>query len=173
MSELDRFDETELEESERFHIVDDQTAEWALQQIRNAYDEMAKWKAFYDDRYQKVVNSCELTIANMESLLQSYFDTVPHKETKTQESYQLPSGKLVFKKQAPEYKKNDPEVIEWLLNNGGEKFVKTVPVLDWAALKKCITVVGETVADENGEVIPGLKAVEREDVFKVELKREE
>ena len=78
MSELNRFDEAELEESERFHITDDQTAEWALQQIRNAYDEMAKWKAFYDDRYQKVVNSCELTIANMESLLQSYFDTGPH-----------------------------------------------------------------------------------------------
>ena len=173
MSELDRFDEAELEESERFHIVDDQTAEWALQQIKNAYDEMAKWKVFYDDRYQKVVNSCELTISNMESLLQSYFDTVPHKETKTQESYQLPSGKLVFKKQAPEYKKNDQEVIGWLLNNRGERFVKAVPVLDWAALKKTITVVGETVADENGEVIPGITAIERENVFKVELKKEE
>lgn len=170
MSELEYIPEENID---RFHIEDDQTAEWALQQIKNAEEEKAKWKAFYAERKKAVDATCDLTIANMEALLQTYFASVPHKVTDTQENYQLPSGKLVFKKQAPEYDRNDSEVIEWLQNNGGGKFVKMVPVLDWAGLKKTLTVLGEDVADENGVVIPCIKAIRREDVFKVELKKED
>ena len=164
---------TEEDVSEgRFKIEDDQTAEWALKQIRNAYEEMAKWKEFYDSRYQAVCSSCELTIANMEAMLQSYFENVPHKVTKTQENYALPSGKLVVKKQEPEYERDDDKIIEWLEQNGGEKYVKTKKALDWSGLKGNVMVIGETVTDANGEIIPGLKATERPDVFKVELKKE-
>jgi len=157
---------------EHFVIEDDQQAEWAMEQIRNAQEEKAKWKAFYEDRYQKVEATCDLTIANMESMLQSYFEKVPHKVTKTQENYALPSGKLVFKKQEPEYHREDSEVIDWLKKNGGEKFVKTKETLDWTALKKTITVVGDAVADEDGQIMP-ITVVERPDIFKVEMKKED
>ena len=171
MSEAIKFTEEEMN-IEHFKIEDDQTAEWAMKQIKNAMDEMAKWKEFYDSRYRAVCESCELTIANMESLLQTYFDTVPHKVTKTQENYALPSGKLVVKKQEPVYERDDDSVIEWLEQNGKEKFVKTKKALDWAGLKDHVMVIGETVTDENGEIIPGIKATEREPIFKVELKKE-
>lgn len=173
-SAIEYFDEGELREAEdRFKIEDDQTAEWALQKIREAEAEKAKWKKFYDERYNAVCSSCDLTIANLTSLLQSFFATVPHKQTKTQESYALPGGKLVFKKQEPEYERKDKEIIDWLKQNKGEKYIKVQEALDWAALKKTLTVAGETVASEDGEIIPGIKAIERDDVFKIELKKED
>ena len=170
MSEL--MEELLTEDENRYRITNDQEAEWAIKQIKNANEEKEKWTAFYDERKKAVKATCDLTIQNMESLLQSYFATVPHKKTDTQESYQLPGGKLVFKQQQPEYDRNDAEVIEWLQTKAGGKFVNMVPVLDWAAMKKTLTVAGETVADADGQIIPGIKAIERDDVFKVELRKE-
>lgn len=155
-----------------FRVEDDQTAEWCMEQIRNAKEEKEKWKAFYADRLEKVNETCDLTIANMEAMLQSYFETVPHKVTKTQENYALPSGKLVIKKQEPVYERDDEEVISWLKENGGERFIKVKETLDWAELKGTLNVVGDIVSDSNGQYIPCIKSTERPDIFKVELKKE-
>lgn len=155
-----------------FRVTDDQTADWCMEQIRNANEEKAKWKEFYDSRYKAVCESCDLTIANMEAMLHWYFDTVPHKVTKTQENYALPSGKLVVKKQEPEYERDEEALVEWLKANGGETFVKVKETVDWAGLKGTLSVIGETVADANGQIIPCIKATERPSVFKVELKKE-
>ena len=167
-------DEDNGDEQFRPHFVieDDQVAEWAMEQIRQANEEKAKWKQFYDERYQRVCNEADRTIANMEAVLQTYFEKVPHKVTKTQENYTLPSGKLVMKRQEPEYKRTDADVIKWLKDNGGEKYVVNKEVLDWASLKKSLTIVGDMVADEDGQMIPCIEVVERPDVFKVELKKE-
>jgi phage host-nuclease inhibitor protein Gam len=97
---------------------------------------------------------------------------VPHKVTKTQENYALPSGKLVFKKQQPEYTRDDAALVEWLKENGGEQYVITKESVDWSSLKATLNVVGDTVADKNGQVIPCISVEERPDVFKVELRKE-
>jgi len=170
MSELMKEFEEQTEGS--FRVEDDLTAEWCMTQIRNANEEKAKWKEFYDSRYQSVCETCDRTIESMEAMLHGYFDKVPHKVTKTQENYALPSGKLVFKRQEPEYTREDGDVIEWLKANGGERFIKTKETLDWASLKPTLNVVGEMVADANGAVIPCIKVKERPDIFKVELKKE-
>lgn len=151
-----------------FHITDDSVAEWAIRQKLNAEAEKAKWKAHYDTMYARIAATCDATIANMEHYLREYFDTVPHKVTDTQESYRLPSGKLVIKHQECEFERDDAEVIKWLKANGGEKFIKTKETLDWAGLKKSLSVMSETVADNHGVIIPCIKAVERPDVFKIE-----
>jgi len=162
----------EIEETESmFHVKDDMTAEWCMTQIRNAQAEKAKWKQFYEERIQSVNEACDLTIANMEAMLHAYFDSVPHKVTKTQENYALPSGKLVVKKQEPEYERDDEALIAWLKANGGDVYVKTKESVDWAALKGTLTVMDGTVADADGQIIPCVKATERPDVFKVELKK--
>ena len=158
--------------AQHYTVENDQDAEWCIQQIKNAEEEKKKWKEFYDDRYQKVCATCDLTIANMECVLQTYFDKVPHKTTKTQENYQLPSGKLVIKKQAPEYERDDEQILDWLHRSGKEQFVKTKETVDWSGLKSTLNIVGETASDEFGEIVPGLKVIEREDIFKVELKKE-
>ena len=40
--------------------------------------------------------------------------------------------------------------------------------LDWSGLKKTIQIAGETAANEDGEIIPGIKVVEREQTFTIE-----
>ena len=158
----------EIEKDEKFVIDDDQKAEWALEQIRNAEEEKARWKDHFAEQLARINASCDLTINNMKEMLLDYFATVPHKVTKTEESYRLPSGKMVMKKQQPEWEKNDDELIEWLEKNKKDQFIKVKKSVDWAGLKKTLTVVGELVADDAGEIIPCVKAVERPDIFTIE-----
>ena len=167
MSELAYLEnQTETE----FVVDNDEKAEWCLLKIKQAQEDKRKWKAQYDAMYKSVEETADSTIAKMESLLMPYFEMVPHKVAKTQESYPLPSGKLVVKKQEPSFERNDDETIKWLKANGGEGFVKVKEELDWAGLKKTVAVVGDQVANQEGEFIPGIKVVPREDIFKVEVK---
>lgn len=162
---------SELRE-EMFEITDDMTAEDCMRMIRERQEEKAKWKEFYEGRIQAVNETCDMDIARLTMALMGYFQMVPHKVTKTQENYALPSGKLALKKQEPEFHRDDNELIEWLKKNGGEKYIKVKESVDWSALKGTLNVMGDTVADVNGNVIPCITAEERPDVFKVELKKE-
>jgi len=49
------------------------------------------------------------------------------------------------------------------------EYIKFKEIPDWAGLKKNVHVAGEHVVDENGEIIDGIKAVERPPVFEVEV----
>ena len=153
-------------------ITNDQEADLYLQKIKEAEESKKEWKAFYKERADAMTAECDSNISNMKAMLNSYFDKVPHKVTATQENYALPSGKLVFKKQNNDFEYEESEVIKWLEANGGEGFVKVKKSLDWASLKETLLVVGDTVADENGSVMP-IKAIEKEPVFTVELKRKQ
>jgi hypothetical protein len=169
------------EEERRFTVDDDQKAEWCLEKIREAKADLMKWIEFYVEQTDKVKAKCEARIAFFEGMLQRYFATVPHKETKTQESYALPSGKLVLKKQGPDYERDDALILAWLKANDGDRFVKTKESVDWAELKKKIDVLQLTAGDEKvteqvvftetGEVVPGITVTARPDVFKVEVKQ--
>lgn len=158
----------EIEKEEKFIIDDDQKAEWALEQIRNAQEEKARWRDHFKEQLARINESCDLTINNMTEMLRDYFDTIPHKVTKTEENYRLPSGKLVLKKQATEFDYDDAELIDWLEKNKAGQFIKTKKAVDWMALKKTLTVVGELVADDTGEIISCIHATERPDVFTIE-----
>ena len=115
----------------------------------------------------RINETCDLTIHNMKEMLRDYFETVPHKVTKTEENYRLPSGKLVMKKLGPEFDYNDTELIEWLKNNKPGQYIKTKESVDWISLKKTLTVVGEIVADDTGEIIPCITVTERPDEFTI------
>ena len=164
-------DGAEIGREYRFEVDDDRKAEWCLEKIREAENEKEKWRAYYADRLEKICREQDATIERMRGYLQAYFDTVPHKATKTQESYQLPSGKLVWKQQAPEYEKDEALILAWLKANGEEQYVKVKEAVDWAELKKRLEICGEQAAfTETGEIVPGIIVAEREPVFKVEVK---
>lgn len=121
-------------------------------------------------RAEKVGQQAEADKAYFMGLLESYFATVPHKTTKTQESYTLPGGKLIRKAQAPAYIRNDAQLLPWAKENALHK-VTEVP--DWASIKKRVTVNGTTAVDtETGEIIPGITVEQRPPVFQVSLKEE-
>ena len=158
------------DEERRFVVDDDQKAEWCIRKIAEARKEMMDWIEFYVAQTDKVKARCESRIQFFETMLEGYFRTVPHKATKTQESYQLPSGKLVVKKQAPEIERDDDQVIAWLKANCEGAHVKTKETLDWSELKKNVVFMNGCVINGDGEIIPGITVTERPDVFKVEVK---
>ena len=168
MSELLKEIPDEIDEG--FVCDDDQKAEWCLLQIKRANEEKERWKAHYKAALDSVNANCDATIANMEHYLFEYFKTVPHKVTKTEENYALPSGKIMLKAQDTSYEYNEAEVIAWLKEHG-KGFIKTKESLDWDGLKKTLTVVGDTVADDDAQIISCIKATEREPIFKVQIKK--
>ena len=159
--------------SEPFIVTDDKSAEWCIRKIREAQAEKQRWRDYYAEQQRKIDQEADGTIGYFEALLADYFDTVPHKRTKTQESYQLPGGKLVRRQQAPEYQRDEAALLPWLKQNAPE-LVKVTETPDWATLRKRLIIAtdGETVATEDGEIVPGVKAVQRPEVFRVEMKEE-
>ena len=170
MSELMNEEEI-LQEDEQitFIVDDDQKADWCLEKIREANAEKERWTAFYMDRLKKLCDAEDARIQRMEFLLQQYFRTVPHKETKTQQSYALPSGKLVYKRQQPEWTHDDSVLLPWVMENV-PNMVKVKESVDWAELKKELSVVGDAIVNADGLIVPGVTVMERPDVFKVEVK---
>ena len=170
MEDLKREELPVTEEEAGFQVDDDQKAEWCIRKIQEAKKEMMDWIDFYVAQTDKVKDKCERRIQFFEYKLMQYFGSVPHKQTKTQESYQLPSGKLVLKKQTPDFERDDELILAWLKANDENQYVNTKETVDWSELKKTLTIVGEQVAGETGEIIPGIIVTERPDVFKVEVK---
>ena len=159
---------------EEFTVTDDAAAEWCMKKIKEAESDRAMWKAHYDAQMEKVNKAADESIAYFTAKLEEYFANVPHKATKTQESYTLPGGKLIRKKQQPKFETDDEALVPWLEENFMGQLVKVKKSADWAALKKVCSVTpdGEHVATDDGEIIPGVTVTQRPDVFKVEMEAE-
>ena len=166
MSELIR-EENHIE-PEGFVIDTDAKAQWALDKIRKARKDRDMWVKWYTDKIAEIKAQTDFDTMNLERMLAEYFATVPHKKTKTQESYPLKGGKLILKTQNPEYKRNDATVIDWLKKNNMTEFVKVKEELDWAGLKDKTAALDGNIVTEDGEIVPGIEVVEREPKFMVD-----
>lgn len=163
MSELVNF------EPEGFVIDSDAKAGWALDKIREARADRDRWVKWYQDKIEEITAQTDFDTMNLERMLAEYFASVPHKKTKTQESYSLPGGKLVMKTQNPEYKRDDKTVIDWLKKNNGGEFIKVKEELAWADLKAKTAAFEGHIVTEDGEIIPGIEVIERPEKFIVEV----
>lgn len=156
-------------EADSFVIDTDAKAEWALDKIREARADRDRWVKWYTDKIQEITEQTDFDTMNLERMLAEYFASVPHKKTKTQESYKLPGGKLVLKTQNPEYKRDDKAVIEWAKANNLGQFVKVEEKLAWSELKDATAVFEGHIVTEDGEIVPGVEVVNREAKFVVEV----
>ena len=173
MSEVVEKMDFEEFEDEGYSIKDDRGAEYALKRIKNTQDEVDKFRAYYDEQIQKMQERADGIAGFYLAHLERYFNQVPHKTTKTMESYELPSAKLVLKQQSPEFVRDDNAVLEWCHSQGNEEFIKVKESLDWAGLKKMVDVSGDkVVVGGTGEVVPGIEVVQREPKFSVTFKKE-
>lgn len=156
-----------------FAITNDQTAEWAAKKICEARADTIRWTQYYEQQLSAIRRANDDTIERMTAYLADYFDSVPHRATKTQESYQLPSCKLVRKQQQPEYVRDEEKLCEYLDRTGREYLIKITRRADWAAFKKSVTVLSDgTCVDADGDVIEGVQAFAREPMFTVDIKEE-
>lgn len=157
------------DEHDGFHVTDDKAAQWCMQKIKEAEADRAMWKKHYDAQMEKVNQAADSAVSYFTAKLEEYFANVPHKATKTQESYTLPGGKLVLKQQQPKFETDDDKLVSWLEANGRTGLVKIKKSADWATLKKSLNFVGENAVTVDGEIVPGVKVEQRPDVFKVEM----
>lgn len=86
---------------------------------------------------------------------------------KAKKSIKLPYGSISLKKQQPEFVKDESELMQYAMENNHVKFA--APSVDWETIKsKCEVKKGQLV-DENGEIVPGVKVVDRDDKFSIKL----
>lgn len=163
-------------ENEGFVIDNDVKAEWALKKIAEEKEE--------SQRYINICDSMitEYTIKKLQaseklksktsyliSQLQKYFESVPHKSSKTQETYKLPSGTLKKKLPTFEYERDEKVLGEFLKNNGFVDDYEVVIKPKWNELKKAIKIQGDKVVSaETGEIIEGITVQEKPATFLIE-----
>lgn len=157
---------------ERFVIDNDKKAEWALcaihehvveaDRLLKACDEQIQ---FYKQRKEEIAAASDRKTGYLTSLLQLYFDTVPHKSTKTQETYALPSGKLVRKLASKKMEHDDAALMQQYPD-----FVQHKPSLAWGELKKKMKIEGDVVIDTTtGEIVEAITVTETPAKFIVEV----
>ena len=143
---------------DRFVIDNDKKADWAIEQIKEKEAERDRLielaQAKIEDlklQIEELNVKCINETVYFKGALAEYFNTVPHKETKTQESYQLLSGKLIYKKPSVKINHDDEKLIEWLNDT---EYVETKKSLKWGEYKKHLVISGNDVIDgETGEVV--------------------
>ena len=150
-----------------FIIDTDEKAKWAVDRINEKREQAEYFVAWYEQKIKEIKEQAEADTAFLSGALERYFETVPHKKTKTTESYEFPGGKLVRKLQQAEYKRDDKTIIAWLKEKFGGRFVKTTESVDWAGLKDATGVFEGAIVTEDGEIVPGVEVIERPAKFEV------
>jgi hypothetical protein len=156
-----------------WHIKTDLEADWALDKIREEQAEYRRFEMVVNEKIaqlqmalSKKKDSMESSVSFFRGMLQAYFGKVPHKSTKTQETYSLPSGKLVLKSQKPEFIRDEKTLTAWVEQSAPE-FLKINKITDWEGLKEVIKTSGNNAISQDGEVIPGITIKERPKKFEV------
>lgn len=154
---------------ERFVIDDDAKADWAVRKIKEAEAEIVSWRSYYKDALEKIEKRQQNRIEYLKHMLAGYFGTVKTHDTKTQSSYDLPSGKLIRKIPGPKFDTDDAILVPWLKENGLTDFVKTEikEKAAWGDLKKTVSINGTAVVTEDGEIVPGVTVIPQEPTFEI------
>ncbi|MEY8440230.1 host-nuclease inhibitor Gam family protein [Anaerotruncus colihominis] len=184
LDELEGMDDTlwaqdEAEDAPRpaWRITDDGCADWACRKIAEEKAELDRIRELADTQIQKIeekVAAAERRFQNgtrfLTGKLAEYFETVPHKTTKTKASYRLLSGTLTRKFGGTTMKQDDEKLVEFLKGSGQLEFIKTEEKPRWGDFKKRLEIMGGSVVDkETGEIVEGVTVETKPDTFTVDV----
>ncbi len=167
----------EIEAQERFRITNDSQANWALRKIADARKKLARDQETAKaeiERIQQWLKMSESEAARTEermtALLHEYYAPQFQTDPKTK-TYKLPSGKVQWWAQQPQFNRDDATLLEFLKSREMTDFIETKETPKWGELKKQIQVVGEHVVIKDGkmegEIIDGVEVVHRPPTFRV------
>lgn len=173
--ELEEVLELAESEQEGFSINDDSTADWALRKIAEERAELERLKSIAENQIEEInqkikylENATERRTNFLKGCLGQYFQTVPHKATKTQETYKLLSGSLVFKLPKQTMVKDDAQLLDYFRQNGMPEYIKTKEEPAWGEYKKNLTIVdGHAMDTVTGEIVDVIRVEETPGVFEV------
>lgn len=160
-----------------FRIADDDVADWAIKKIAEKKAEYDRLKDLADREIERITMKVEQARRRFEAdssfltgRLADYFQTVPHKKTKTTEKYNLLHGTLTMKIGGAAFTRDDTKLVAWLKENGHGELVKVKEEPAWGDLKKQLEVVGSVaVIKETGEILEGVEVTQAPDTFKVDI----
>lgn len=160
-----------------FRIADDGVADWAVRKIAEERAELARIQALADDQIARIMEKveaaekrCENGTSFLTAKLMEYFDTVPHKTTKTTHSYRLLSGTLKKKLGGVQLKPDNEKLLAFLKASGNADMIRTKEEPAWGDYKKRLEIMGGQVIDtETGEIVEGVNIEEKLDTFVVEV----
>lgn len=156
------------EQQEGFKIDSDSKAEWAVKRIKEAEREQNRLLALVDEeraeldvREKEILENYAKKTDGLKALLEEYlraqYAKEEARETNTQITYQLLSGKLVYKKSGLELKQNADVLVNWCKEHLPDA-IKVTYTPKWAEIKKNIKVVdGIPVYAPTGEVVDGVE----------------
>lgn len=170
-------DEAEDAPRPAWRITDDGCADWACRKIAEEKAELDRIRELADAQIQKIeekVAAAERRFQNgtrfLTGKLAEYFETVPHKATKTKESYRLLSGTLTRKFGGSQMKQDDAQLVQYLKDSGQLEFIKTEEKPKWGDFKKRLEIIGGSVVDkETGEIVEAVQIIEKPDTFTVDV----
>lgn len=160
-----------------WRIADDSCADWAVCKIAEERAELARIKALAEEQIARIEEKvaaaekrCENGTRFLTAKLAEYFETVPHKKTKTKHSYRLLSGTLAKKIGGVTMKQNDEKLLEFLKASGNDDMIQTTEKPKWGEFKKRLEIMGGQIVDSTtGEIVEGVELVEKPDTFTVEV----
>lgn len=152
----------------------------AEQQRDEAQKNSDEWYAYYQKKDAELKETAEKLAAAerryengtrfLTGKLAEYFETVPHKATKTKESYRLLSGTLTRKYGGAQMKQDDAQLVQYLKDSGQLEFIKTEEKPKWGEFKKRLEIMGGSAVDkETGEIVEGVQIIEKPDTFSVDV----
>ena len=156
------------EQQDGFKIDSDSKAEWAVKRIKEAEREQNRLLALVDEeraeldvREKEILDNFARKTDGLKALLEEYlraqYAKEEARETNTQITYQLLSGKLVYKKSGLELKQNADVLVNWCKEHLPDA-IKVTYTPKWAEIKKNIKVVdGVPVYAPTGEVVDGVE----------------
>lgn len=131
-------------------------------------DACSKMIEHYTQRIEEIKAEYKPSIDFYEAQLYAYANIVPMKETATQKSYKLPSGTLKITKAKQELTPDREALVTFMEQGGGHEWVKVKKDIDWAGLKKTITIVdGKAVWEQTGEILDCVSVTEKPESFSI------
>ena len=161
---------------EGWKVTDDSAAEWALVKLREEENESKRIVDqcqaqidFYQSRIQQEQERLSHSSGFLKAQLLEYFATVPHKKTKTQETYRLPSGNLKLKYGKLQYRHDDKALLKFLQDRDMTDYIKTTQAPKWGDIRKTLVPAGDKAVNSDGEIVEGVTVEQGPEEFKVEV----
>ncbi|WP_237711638.1 host-nuclease inhibitor Gam family protein [Bacillus licheniformis] len=128
--------------------------------------QMEKVKLWHEDEKKEYVERENFYKHRLERYIREEVRKMQENGKKPKKTIKLPYGTIKLVKQQPEYQRNENDLLEYAESKG---FVRVKKDVDWAAIKNKAKVFGDKLIDADGELIPGVTVVDREDKFTVEV----
>ncbi|EPS48177.1 host-nuclease inhibitor Gam family protein [Clostridium botulinum] len=158
-------------------IGNDTHADEKIQEIKELEEEKTRIEMIAKNRIaaikeqlriktEKINNEIDF---NKEQLM-AYTKNLKMKETKTQRSYNLLSGKLVIRKSKIKLNHDDTKILEHLLSAKDETYIKKEPKLKWGEMKEDLEIKDNQIINKTtGEIldIEGLTVEETNETLEI------